>query len=120
MPMSKKEVLHSLAPESEYDMDFLQGMLDRMTVSFFKYGAVKDGYPSRLDALKSLQQRIEKYQQTGNTEFLVDVANFAMIEFMRPSIPGAHFEATDSDQSSGRTSRSGKISNEKNENLTRW
>lgn len=44
----------------------------------------------------NIRKRLEKYEETGNTEFLADIANFAMIEFMCPSIPGAHYEKTDS------------------------
>jgi hypothetical protein len=55
-----------------------------------------------VNALESLQKRIDKYIETGNTEFLMDAANFAMIEFMFPSHPSAHFRPTDSNESPGR------------------
>ena len=100
------------APETEYDVAFLQGMLDRMAVSYHKYGAVADGYPDRVNALESLRLRLEKYQETGNTEFLMDVANFAMIEFMHPRHPDAHFRSTDSDESPGRITTSGNLNRE--------
>ena len=54
------------------------------------------------DAVRSLLARLDKYAQTGNTEYLMDAANFAMIEFMHPKHPDAHFEATDSKGSPGR------------------
>lgn len=73
-----------------------------MEVSFHKYGPLKNAYPHKVDALKSLLLRIEKYRETGNTEFLIDAANFAMIEFMRPSVKDAKFVATDSNASPGR------------------
>jgi plasmid replication initiation protein len=82
---------------------FLKGMVARMEMSFFKYGDVRDAYPGKMDAIASMQQRLKKYEETGNTEFLMDVANFAMIEFMFPRKEGAFFAATDSDQSPGRT-----------------
>ena len=101
--------LRATAPKDEYDRVFLQGMIDRMAVSFHKYGAVADGYPERVDAIKSLEKRLESYAETGNTEFLMDVANFAMIEFMHPRHPRAHFRATDSDESPGRVTTSGNL-----------
>ena len=67
-------------PKSEFSKSFLQGMLDRMAMSFYKYGKVADAHPHKDDALKSLKSRIKLYRQTGNTEWLMDVANFAMIE----------------------------------------
>jgi hypothetical protein len=81
---------------------FLDGMRSRMAVSFYKYGHVSDAYPEKVNALDSLQLRIQKYLDTGNTEFLMDAANFAMIEFMHPSHPAAFFQGTDADQSPGR------------------
>lgn len=92
-------------PETEYAPRFLQSMVNAMGVSFYKYGAVAGAYPSLVNALDSLQKRVEKYLATGNTEYLIDVANFAMIEFMHPSLEGAHYQPTDADGSPGRVSR---------------
>src|SRR5262245_26644712 len=89
-------------PETEFNQSFVQGMADRMAVSYAKYGAVADAYPKRVDAIASLRKRLDKYEQTGNTEWLMDVANFAMIEFQHPKHPNAHYEATDSKASPGR------------------
>lgn len=92
-------------PSTEYDEIFLQGMIDRMGVSFAKYGKVKDGFPEHINALESMFLRIKKYKETGNKEFLMDAANFAMIEFMFPAHPEAYFKATDSRESPGRVWR---------------
>jgi hypothetical protein len=100
----------SRIPDTEFSRDFIQGMLNRMAMSWIKYGNVREAYPHRVNALKSLEQRITKYIETGNTEYLMDVANFAMIEFMHPSVPDAHFTATDSDGSPGRTWNYGTVS----------
>lgn len=89
-------------PDTEFDLTFMQGMYDRMAASYAKYGAVAEAYPSRVDAIESLKIRLRKYEDTGNTEWLMDVANFAMIEFMRPRHKDAHFRATDSRESPGR------------------
>lgn len=105
-----KEILGKL--KSQYSERFWSGMKARMEMSYFKYGDVKDA--KNTDALASLTQRINKYRETGNTEFLMDAANFAMIEFMFPKHPSAHFEATDSDQSPGITSIHGRIHSDPN------
>lgn len=89
-------------PDSEFSLEFVQGMADRMATSYFKYGLVADAYPQKVNALKSMQARVEKYLKTGNTEFLMDAANFLMIEYMRPSVEGAKYEPTDSKASPGR------------------
>lgn len=91
--------------EYEVDEKFIEYMRNRMYVSFHKYGPVREAYPHKADALQSLSLRLQRYMETGNTEFLVDAANFCMIEFMCPSHPLAHFRATDSDESPGRIER---------------
>jgi hypothetical protein len=95
------------AVASEISREFVQGMADRMVVSFYKYGAVADAYPHKVDAIESLKKRLERYVETGNTEWLMDVANFAMIEFMRPRHAEAHYAPTDSQESPGRVWNTG-------------
>lgn len=77
-------------------------MLDRMGISQIKYGNIRDAYPDKVNALDSMMLRVKRYQQTGNKEFLMDAANFLMIEFILPSIKDAYFKATDSRESPGR------------------
>ena len=89
-------------PQSEYSREFLEGMLNRCAVSLHKYGPVKDAFPWKVDAMKCVAERLELYKQTKNTEHLIDAANYLMFEFMHPSLFGAKFEPTDSDQSPGR------------------
>lgn len=110
--------LRASAPSTEYSKQFLQGMVDRMSVSYYKYGKVADAVPFQVDALRSLKIRIDKYLETGNTEFLMDAANFAMMEFMHPHLPEAHFTPTDADGSPGRRAVSGRrITDESNAEL---
>ena len=106
----------SKVPESEFSNKFAEGMYNRMATSFFKYGKVKEAYPHKVDAIECLKVRLDNYQKTGNTEWLMDVANFAMIEYMHPKHPKAHFIATDSDDSPGRVAN-GKLTSDKNKNL---
>jgi hypothetical protein len=94
---------------TEVSEQFLQGMADRMSVSFYKYGPVKT---STSDHIKSLEQRLERYKEDGNLEWLMDAANFAMIEFMVPRHPQAHYSPTDSSESPGRVTLDGKVTQE--------
>ncbi|QDT07787.1 hypothetical protein K227x_62150 [Rubripirellula lacrimiformis] len=89
-------------PKSEFNEEFVEMMRSRMLVSFHKYGPIRDAYPHKVDAIASLQTRLREYERTGNTEFLIDAANFAMIEFMCPSHDQSHFRATDANASPGR------------------
>lgn len=103
-------------PTTEFSQEFVQGMLDRMGMSFFKYGAVADGFgpKGRFDALECAKQRIEAYLNTGNIEYLMDAGNFVMIAFMFPKHPEAHFRSTDSTESPGRVMTSGHITQNAN------
>lgn len=86
--------------ETEFSEDFVKKMKNRMMTSFYKYGPLEQNVGT-VNEIRSLKERLELYNQTGNTEWLVDVANFAMIEFMYPKHKNAHFRATDSKESPG-------------------
>ncbi|HEY9060968.1 MAG TPA: hypothetical protein VIO64_10780 [Pseudobacteroides sp.] len=88
--------------KTEYSENFDNLRKNRMVMSYYKYGLVKENYGNKLvNSIKTLEERLELYKQTGNTEYLLDVANQAMIEFMYPQHPKPYFEATDSDKSPG-------------------
>lgn len=111
--MTPEEIL-----KTEFSEPFVQGMKDRMTISYYKYGPVVEAFPHKVNAITSLTDRLRKYAETGNTEFLMDAANFAMIEFMFPSHPEAFFEPTDSDQSPGRrAARKGTVDHRDNNEI---
>ena len=100
--MSRELKFSEAVPESEFSVPYAQGMVDRMNMSYFKYGLVSEAYPAKVDAIASLKKRLALYEETGNTEWLMDIGNFAMIEYMYPRHPKAHFRSTDSDESPGR------------------
>ena len=102
-----RELIRLVAPRTEFSFPFVQGMADRMAVSYHKYGAIADAYPHSMDSLASIEQRVNRYRETGNREWLIDAANYALIEFMHPGHPDAHFVATDSDNSPGRVAVDG-------------
>lgn len=83
--------------KTEYSERFDEIRKKMMIMSFFKYGPMKDNYEKFkcMNAVGNIKKRLAKYEETGNTEFLADIANFAMIEFMYPSIPDAKYIPTD-------------------------
>ena len=86
----------------EYSDRFDDLRKNRMKVSYHKYGPVAENYGKGfVDAIGSLENCLKKYKETGNTEYLCDLANYAMIEFMHPQHPNKHFRATDSSESAG-------------------
>lgn len=91
-------------PDSEISRAFLQGVVNRRAVGFHKYGSISrrdENYPS------SIQNRLQLYLQDGNTEWLIDVATYAMLEFMNPKHPHAHYRAQSADESPGNVLLSG-------------
>jgi len=93
-------------PTTEFDPEFVVRMMSAMMVSFHKYGRVAQAYPLKFSAADDVRARMSKYRQTGNKHFLVDAANFAMIEAMHPG-RAAEWAGNDAADSPGRTTASG-------------
>lgn len=93
---------YSLDIKKEYSDRFDTLRKNRVEVSFYKYGPAAQNFGRHnVDALKTMQKCVDQYIDTGNTEYLVDAANYLMFEFMYPSHEKAHFRATDSRESAG-------------------
>jgi hypothetical protein len=100
-------------PLTNFSQQFIQGMLDRVATGFHNYGPLEKNFPHNYDAIKNVRLRITKYRKTHNTEWLMDAANFCMIEFMHPKDKKAFYEATSKRESPGSVLRNGKISHGK-------
>lgn len=98
---------------TEVSQKFLGRMKQAMVMSFHKYGPLKDAYPHKVKAITTLEDRLNKYKETGNADYLVDVANFAMIEFMRPAHAQFHDKPTDGGE--GRYWQSGRATEKRND-----
>jgi hypothetical protein len=87
--------------QREYSEQFDKERRYRVEMSFHKYGSARDNFASgRVDALATAEKCIEAFKKDGNTEHLVDAANYLMFRFMYP-YPGEHFTPTDSSGSVG-------------------
>jgi hypothetical protein len=87
--------------KTEYSEEFDMLRKNRVQVSCIKYGHARDNFGSgRVDAIGSLELCLEKFKKTKNTEYLLDVANYAMFRYMFP-MPDEFFKATDSSESAG-------------------
>lgn len=88
--------------DEEYSERFDELRKNRVKTSYYKYGSVKINFGEQLvEAIPTAEICIEKYRQTGNTEYLCDAANYLMFEFMYPQKEGAFLRATDSNESAG-------------------
>ena len=85
----------------EYSKEFDRKRQEAIIVSYHKYGSSKENFKGGIvDAIGSLKKCLKKFEDTGNTEYLIDVANYAMFRFMYPQ--GKEFyKATDSKESAG-------------------
>ena len=85
----------------DFSTSFVDKMKNAIETSHYKYGWASKTYPELAQAHKCIEQRLELYRKTHNKEYLVDVANFAMLEFLHPAFPDAKYSPTDSDKSCG-------------------
>ncbi len=81
--------------------EFITKMENAIETSHHKYGWMSDTYPELAQAVKCIQERLDLYNKTHNKDYLVDIANFAMIEYKCPSYEDAKSTPTDSDKSPG-------------------
>lgn len=89
--------------KKEYSEEVDKMRKNRVEVSFYKYGPARINFGEGLvKARNSALMCIEKYDETGNTEYLLDAMNYLMFEFMFPSREDAFFKPTDSSESAGK------------------
>lgn len=85
----------------EYSEQFDKERKYRIEVSYHKYGPARDNFAGgRVDAIKTAELCLDAFKKDGNTEHLVDAANYLMFRYMYP-YPGEYFKATDSSGSVG-------------------
>ncbi len=81
--------------ETEWSVDFEKLMRNRLVMGALRYGRIGDGCKPKYERTASMVSRLEKYNETGNKEFLVDVANLCLLEFVECHHPKAHFNSVD-------------------------
>lgn len=87
--------------KKEYSTEFDKLRQNRVQQSYYKYGPARKNFgEGRVDAIGSLELCLDKFKKTGNTEYLCDVANYAMFRFMYP-MPGEFFKTTSDKESAG-------------------
>ena len=72
---------------------FIIYMKNRMTMGFYRYGESRN-----YNYIDYAKFKLEKYIKTGNMEFLVDVANLMMCEFIWGKHKNKHFSAVEQDE----------------------
>lgn len=78
--------------KTDYSLQFDEKRKALVVQSHYKYGRAGRNFATgNVDAI---------VKETGNTEYLLDVANYAMFRYMWPQ-SGEYFKHTDSDESAG-------------------
>ena len=86
-----------------YQTAFVKMMKHSIYMSFYKYGNARKTYPLLAQANKCVQERLDYYINgkpfkniaTHNKDYLIDVANFAMLEAMFPNSGSSPFAKPD-------------------------
>jgi hypothetical protein len=87
--------------KTEYSETFDEKRKGLIEQSYYKYGPARMNFSAgNVNAVESLKMCLAKFEETGNLEYLCDVANYAMFRFMFPQ-QGEYFKHTDSDSSAG-------------------
>ena len=94
--MSRNEIL-----KRDFSESFVAKMKNAIETSHYKYGWASKTYPELAQAYKCIEERLDVYKRTHNKDYLVDIANFAMLEFLYPSFSDAMYKPTDDDKSVG-------------------
>ena len=85
----------------DFSEEFITKMKNAIETSHYKYGWASKTYPELAQAIKCVQERLDLYNKTHNKELLIDIANFAMLEYLYPTYGDAKYTPTDSDDSPG-------------------
>ena len=85
----------------DFSNSFIEKMKNSIEMSHYKYGWASQTYPELAQAYKCIRQRLDEYEKTHNKDYLIDVAGFAMLEFLYPAFKDAQYIPTDSDKSCG-------------------
>jgi len=87
--------------ENKWDKGFEKLMRTRFLMGALRYETPEvcqqarfKGRPWKVET-EDIIRRIRKFQETGNTEFLVDAANLCMVCFQTTDHPKKHFDALD-------------------------
>lgn len=81
--------------KTEWSSEFENLMRNRLVMGAFRYGKLKPLQGSKYDRVMAIMRRAELYSETGNLEYLVDCANFALCEFVEGNHPKRHFSSVD-------------------------
>ncbi|MES2598613.1 MAG: hypothetical protein V4662_24980 [Verrucomicrobiota bacterium] len=95
-PIKPKHQLADLE-KSEWSPEFEQLMRNRLLMGALRYGVLeqKRRFGNKWDLMGAVKEKVKLYEDSGNTEYLVDIANYVLLEFECGHHPTKHFAALD-------------------------
>ena len=86
--------------KSEWSDEFERLMRNRLLMGAMRYGTFEEKKATMYskdpwDLLTPVRTKLELYQSTGNSEYLVDAANYLLLAFEFDPHPNKHFQALD-------------------------
>jgi len=85
--------------ESEWSPEFEKLMRNRLIMGSIRYGRMGHGSTPKgkpkYDRCESIRKRLKFFEETGNAEWLVDIANMALLMFEEKQHKNFHFDSND-------------------------
>lgn len=83
--------------KTEWSPEFERLMRNRLLMGALRYGTLehKRKVGGKWDLVGAVKKKVELYEKTGNLEYLVDSANYCLLEFECGKHPNRHFHALD-------------------------
>jgi hypothetical protein len=97
VPPEKRHLLFEKLWETQTSETFITYMRNRLCMGALRYGDIPEQRKkgSKYDVLSPITNKVELYEKTGNTEYLVDAANYLLLVFELDKHPNKHWEALD-------------------------
>jgi hypothetical protein len=101
--LARAGLLHAPGPRfsfkalqaSEWSDVFEKLQRNRLIMGALRYGKLGVSGKPKYDRVANIRARLKLYEENGNLELLVDVANLCVCEFVEGQHPKRHWNATD-------------------------
>lgn len=82
---------------SEWSPKFEEYMRNRLVIGSMRYGKLHAAGKPKYDRIAGARKRLKQYEETGNLETLVDIANMMLLEFEEGTHPKRHWSDINGD-----------------------